>query len=225
MYEVVLYAAIATVVCVMLYSVLGKSVGRGPEQGIDPSKLFEAAKEDVAPMIEPVVTDPDIPALADIAKADASFAPAYFMDGAKGAYSMILEAFAEGDVDTLKALLTPSVFDVYEAAINDRNEKNLTQVTDLARLIDADIVDASKTGSIARISVRYSSELASALLDADGNTVEGDTDILAQVREVWTFERDLKSGDPNWLLGDVAPADNGDPQADPTPNTSDKPET
>lgn len=221
MFDVVLYAAIATVVCVMLYSVLGKSVGRGPEAGIDPTTLFDTPKDETSSAEEPEDTHPDIPALGEIAKADPSFSSGYFIDGAKGAYSLILESFAEGDRDTLKDLLTPSVFDVYEGAISDRESKNLTQVTDLARLIDAEIVDASKDGSLARISVQFDAELSSALLDADGQTIEGDPDILSLVSEVWTFERDLKSNDPNWCLGDVAPAEGGDPAADPAPNTTD----
>lgn len=219
MNDVILYAAIATLVCVMLYSVLGKSVGQGPESAIDP-KNFMGGNDDGDKSPEPRrESDQGIPGLSDIMNADRDFSPAGFLDGAKGAYSLILEAFAEGNREQLKDLLTPDVYEVYDAAITGREEQNLTQVTDLARLKDARIVDAEKAGSAARVSVEFDAELSSALMDADGQTVEGDPDMLASVSEVWTFERKLKSKDPNWLLSDVAPSDGDALEADPTPDT------
>lgn len=218
MSEVILYAAIATIVCVMLYSVLGKSVGQGPEAKFDP---FEKSAVDEAKtgFVPPVDTDPDNPGLGDIIAADPSFSPDEFLDGAKQAYSIILECFAEGDRDTLKELLTPDVFAIYNDAIDDREANNLKQVTDLARLKSAEIVDAEKSGRKAIIGVKFEAELSSAMLDADGTPVEGDPDLLAQVSEVWTFERVIKSKAANWYLSDVSPSEGDRLDADPTPDT------
>ena len=218
MYEVILYAAIATIVCVMLYSVLGKSVGQGPESGFDPTPLMDG-EDPSAGFVAPVETDHGVPGLADIIAADKEFSPAFFLDGAKGAYSMILEAFADGDRDTLQGLLTPDVYAVYIAAIEEREAKDLTQVTDLARLKSAELISGEVAGKTARISVKFEAEQSSALVDADGQTVQGDPDMLAQISEVWTFDRDLKSKDPNWLLSDVAPSEGDDLEVDPTPDT------
>lgn len=218
MNEVILYAAIATIVCVMLYSVLGKSVGQGPESAFDPKDLMNDAAPDMG-FAEIVESDQGIPGLKDIIAADASFSASGFLDGAKGAYGMILEAFAEGNREQLEELLTPDVYAVYAAAITDREEKNLTQVTDLARLKTAQILRGEKAGNVARIFVEYDAELSSALVDADGHTVEGDPDVLSSVTEVWTFERAFKSKDLNWLLCDVAPSEGDELAADPTPDT------
>jgi len=220
MYDVILWAAIATIVCVVFYSVLGKSVGQGPESGFDPSNIIDITGKTGEQKPQDLVDDLGFPALRDIARSDSGFTPDYFIDGAKGAYSLILEQFASGDKETLKELLTPDVYAVYAGAIDEREKNNLTQVTDLARLIDAEIVDASKTGSSAKIGVKFTSELSSALLDADGKTVEGDPDMLSRVSEVWTFERDLKSSDLNWRLSDVAPSSGDDLAADPSPDTT-----
>lgn len=218
MSEVILYAAIATIVCVMLYSVLGKSVGQGPEAKFDPFEK-SSGEEAKAGFVPPVETDPNNPGLADIISADPSFAPAEFLDGAKQAYSIILESFAEGDRDTLRDLLTPDVFAIYNEAIDAREADNLTQVTDLARLKSAEIVDAEKSGRKAIVSVKFEAELSSALLDSDGTPVEGDPDLLAQVSEVWTFERTIKSKDANWHLSGVSPSEGDVLEADPTPDT------
>jgi len=219
MYEVILFAAIATIVCALLYSVLGKSVGQGPESGFDPTEIFGTAKEEPVKALSPAIDDQGVPGLQDIFKGDTGFNPREFIDGAKTAYSMILEAFADADRDMLKNLLTPDVYAVYADAITDREAKNLRQVTDLARLIQAEIVHAERDGKLGYISVKYEAELASALMDAEGNVAQGDPDVLSSVSEVWTFERALASSDPTWRLSEVAPSEGDDLEADPTPDT------
>lgn len=219
MYEVILYAAIATIVCAMLYSVLGKSVGQDPTAGLDILTKPDTNPSEDSGFVPPVGADHKIPGINKIAAADRGFSPAQFTDGAKGAYSMILEAFASGDHEDLQALLTPSVYEVYAAAIKDRESRGLTQVTDLARLKSAEIVAAEKSGNKARISVQYEAEQSSALLDADGVSVEGDPDLLSNISEVWTFERDLKSNNPNWLLSDVAASTGDTMDVDTSPDT------
>jgi len=217
MYEVILYAAIATIVCVMLYTVLGKSVGQGPESGID---ITKGLSKSGAAIVPPVDENTSKTGLDAIAQADPDFSPAYFIDGAKAAYSMILEAFAAGDRDQLETLLSDDVYKVYAEAIDTREADNLTQVTDLGRLRRTAIKDSHLEGKLARISVLYEAELTSALLNAEGEVIQGDPDILSSVSEVWTFERNLKSSDINWRLSDVAPSEGDELEADPTPDTS-----
>ena len=221
MYEVILYAAIATIICVMLYTVLGKSVGQGPESGFDADKAIKNFQNKDNKVVQLNTPAGPPTGLEAIAAADANFSPAYFMDGAKAAYSMILEAFAAGDKEQLESLLTPDVYTTYLEAIEAREADGLTQVTDLGRLRKAMIKEAVLDGKMARIEVLYESELTSALMDKEGNVVQGDPDILSSISEIWTFERNVKSSDMNWRLSDVAPSEGeGDAlDADPTPDT------
>ena len=224
MVEVVLYAAIAAVICVAFYSVLGKSVGRGPDDAVDPEALT-AAKPDAANASE-MGAAPGLSAVDDgtglsaIAQVEPGFSPARFVDGAKTAYSMILEAFASGDRDTLQSLLTPDTYAVYDAAIADREAQGLTQVTDLGRLRTAQIVSGRVEDGDAVIRVLYEAEIASALRDASGELVDGDPDMLASVSEHWTFVRPVGSDDPTWRLAEVEPSEGDDLPADPTPDTT-----
>jgi len=112
-----------------------------------------------------------------------------------------------------------AVYKVYEEAIVAREADNLTQVTDLGRLRKASIKEAVLEGKLARIEVLYEAELTSALMDAEGNVIQGDPDVLSSISEVWTFERNLKSSDINWRLSDVAPNEGDTLEADPTPDT------
>lgn len=231
MFEVILYAAIATVICVAFYSVLGKSVGRGPEDGFDPTELSKDQNGSDAQAVTGAALMPDASdALVDdkglvaIARAEPGFSPAQFTDGAKTAYSMILEAFASGDRETLQELLTEDVYAVYDAAITERDANTLTQVTDLGRLRACQIKESWIDGKTASIRVLYEADIASALRDADGNLIEGDPDMLASISEFWTYERELGSNDPTWRLAEVEPSEGDELAADPTPDTATDPD-
>lgn len=208
MQEIILYAVLALIVISMLYSVLGKDIGHGTDPTLDPKDILDkiASKPEVLDM-EPAYDGPGAVGIAAIRKADASFTVAGFLDGAKAAYGMILEAFADGDKETLAGLLNTEVNQAYADAIDDRIKKELRQTTDLARLISAEIVDAERSGKTGRIKVLYVAELATALLNKSGDIVDGDLDVLTRVREVWSYERTLASKNPNWILSSVEPHD------------------
>ncbi|MEE9272003.1 MAG: Tim44/TimA family putative adaptor protein [Robiginitomaculum sp.] len=206
MQEIILYGVLALIVAAMLYSVLGKNVGHRSETAVSPQDFLDKFNKDArSEQPELDYEGPGQEGLLKIAKADSNFSLPLFIDGAKAAYGMILEAFADGDRDTLKNLLNEDVKTAYFAAIDAREEKQLSQTTDLARLISADIIAADRNGKTGKIKVVYTAELATALLNKSGEIVEGDLDVLSRVREEWSFERTLGSKNPNWILSGVAP--------------------
>jgi len=219
-YEVIIFAVLATIVCVMMYSVLGKQVGKGEDDPLNLDKILKGkdnsqnAGSNVVPMTPATKT-----MFSPIQALDNDFTASHFIDGAKAAYSMILEAFASGDKEILKSLLTDDVYVVYEDAINSREAQNYRQVTDLGRLKTAKVQKVNMDGAIARIHVIYEAELTSALLNEAGDVVEGDPDVLSSISEVWEYERNLKSKDLNWRLADVVPSEGDSLEADPTPDT------
>ena len=232
MYDVLLYATLAVIVCTVLFSVLGRQIGRGPGDDSHaptrPEDVFGTTR-DFTPdraatgeaVVAPLSTLADAPAGVEAIRArDPEFDPAVFKDGATTAYSMVLEAFAEGDRDTLDMLLTPRMVDIYARAIADREAQNLTQVTDILRITDVDILAARLQGSEGEVDVAFHAELSSALMDSVGQAALGDPDVVANVREVWTFTRDLDSSDPTWRLADVAPEEGDALPADPAPDTT-----
>ena len=220
MFDVIIYAALATVVVIVFYSVLGKQTGFGgvPEEKSDPVDFgMEDPNRKKTPEPNPEI---ERLGLSGITRLDPSFSIAHFMTGATAAYSMILEAFANGDRDLLKDLLTPDTYAIYEEAITAREAAGQTQITDLGRLRKASIKAAKTEGSLAHISVLYEADLTSALRDADGELLMGDPDVLSSVSEVWEYERDMKGDDLNWRLANVEPSEGDDMEADPSPDTT-----
>ena len=62
------------------------------------------------------------------------------------------------------------------------------------------IVEASQDRGAAAIAVRFEADIAAVTRNKDGEVVAGSMSDAVQTRERWTFRRDLKSRDPNWLL-------------------------
>ena len=206
-------AGIAVFFAVKLYDVLGKPTGRSPEEhaASEPQgsrrDRSDATITQPSPAASPAYSGPAGEGLAEIADADPSFDPDEFLKGARQAYEMILTAFARGDRDTLENLLAPKVYKRYATAIEERESRGETQVTELERIRDAGLYEASLNGDRARVKVRFVAELANETRDSDGRVIAGDLSKLDTASEIWSFERDVTETDPNWKLTGVKPAE------------------
>jgi predicted lipid-binding transport protein (Tim44 family) len=138
--------------------------------------------------------------LRAVAAADRSFDPDTFLQGAKGAYEMIVTAFAEGDRKSLKNLLNREVYDGFVAAIGQRETRQEKIEFKFVGIDKADITEASQKNTTAQITVRFLSKLISATHDKDGKVVDGDPVHVGDVTDIWTFAREVTSRDPNWKL-------------------------
>ncbi len=138
--------------------------------------------------------------LRQIAQADPEFEPEKFLDGAKMAYEMIVQAFTQSDLETLKNLLSREVYAGFESSIHDREKQGAVMQTEFIGIDSADIVDAEKNGNEVRVTVKFVSELIQFTSDKDGKVLEGEPDVVREVVDIWTFGRDVTSRDPNWKL-------------------------
>lgn len=138
--------------------------------------------------------------LEAIADSDRNFTPKSFADGAKLAYEMIIDAFARGDRTALKNLLSREVFDGFSRAIDQREAAGHKVDQRFVGIDKATIAAAGTSGKKASITMRFVSELISATLAKDGTVIDGDLKEIREITDVWTFERDLNSRDPNWKL-------------------------
>lgn len=138
--------------------------------------------------------------LRKIVDVDPEFKPDDFLEGARSAYEYVVTAFAAGDRKTLKNLLSDDVFDGFSAAISDREDRKETIDFSFVGINKANIVMADMINEMARVQVNFKSELIQAIMDQEGRIVDGDPNAVDEVTDIWTFERDTSSGDPNWKL-------------------------
>jgi predicted lipid-binding transport protein (Tim44 family) len=138
--------------------------------------------------------------VAAIRAADPGFDPIGFAAGARAAFTTIVEAFAKGDSGPLRQLLDAQTFSSFEAAIRGRTERREKAETTLIGFEASDIAAAEMEGSFAQVTVRFVSEQINVVRNADGQIADGNPNEVQKVIDLWTFRRDTKSGDPNWLL-------------------------
>ncbi len=221
--DILLFAAVAAFLILRLRSILGKRTGaedaerwraRPPERTLDradkvPDNVtpFPGAPRptiDATPAAEAEAAPVGNPALQAgyeaIRRADPSFAPVEFVQGARGAFEMIVQAFAQGDTATLKPLLAPDVYEGFAKAIKDRLAAKHTLETTLVGIRSAAIVAAGMEGRFANVTVKFVTEQVNVTRDADGNVVDGDATKMTVLTDLWTFARDTRNRDPNWAL-------------------------
>jgi predicted lipid-binding transport protein (Tim44 family) len=214
--EIVLLAMVAAFLGMRLYSVLGRRTGH--EQEPLPRQPVKQQREQSVVQASAPAGDYSVPAnigeaknvepvaetgLRAIANADRRFDPMLFLEGARSAYAMILEAFWKGDKDQLRFLCDDDVYESFAEAIDARVERGEQLENRLIRIEDARIIDARYDHPIARIMVRFDADIASLLRDAGGNIIGGSMSDGVETHDIWTFFRDVKSGGRNWKLDET----------------------
>jgi predicted lipid-binding transport protein (Tim44 family) len=206
---IILFAMVAAFLALRLYAVLGKRTGA--EQPL-PKPADERLQAPPAPRTVdhvPEVRDPvagrHIEANAEtglraVIAADSSFDLAQFIEGAKSAYRMILEAYWKGDEETLQWLVQEDVRKAFGEAIAARKEAGHVLDNRLVSIERALIADASVENKVARITVRFDADIAAVTRDQDGNVIAGSMSDAVETHDIWTFARNLRSDDPNWKL-------------------------
>ncbi|MEL6169507.1 MAG: Tim44/TimA family putative adaptor protein [Pseudomonadota bacterium] len=141
-------------------------------------------------------------ALAAMKIAEPGFSVSEFLDGARGAYEMILMAFENGDIAEIRGFIDPEIADAFQSVVDQRNEAGLTVHANFVGIRELTLADASMNRDTAEgeITVRFVGEMTSVVKNADGDIVEGSATEIKRQRDVWTFARRLGVDDPNWIL-------------------------
>ena len=212
--EIVILALIAAFLGLRLYSVLGRRAeheeepvptrfergegGNAPRPTPPPVAELPRAGRDLAgfpPAIEQ--------GLREISAADRRFDLLSFLEGAKGAYAMVLEAFWRGDRDELRQLCDDDVYQSFADAIDAREAAGETLDHRLIRIEDTLVHAARLDGRIARIAVCFTADIAAVTRDKDGTMLAGSLDDAVESRDIWTFSRDVSSAAPDWVLDET----------------------
>ncbi len=167
------------------------------EQDGGPDEFDSKAEEEAALWAE---DSPVGAGLTNIKLADHNFDPGGFAEGAKGAYEMIVDAFAAGNRDALRPLLSDQVFDNFVGAMDEREDQGHSLETKIVAISAAEIVEAELKGKVAEVTVKFVSEMVSVSRDEDGEMLPDQPVGTREVTDIWTFARDTRNRDPNWQL-------------------------
>ena len=219
--DIIFFAVIAGFILLRLRRVLGRRTGHQPppsqqraadEANDNVVRLSEreAAEESAAEFTD-VPEDDSVDDLDDedqvlaaglsqIRDADRNFSRQGFLDGALGAFEIVIEAFAAGDTDRLRDLLDDDVYRPFSRVIDERQQAGHSHETTLISIDENVIIEAGMNGRIAVVTVRFVTQQINVTRDGEDAVVGGDPSHVATVTDLWTFERDTRSRSPNWKL-------------------------
>lgn len=211
--ELIFFALLSGYIFYRLWSVLGEESEEDKERREQKRRQFEAMIEDnIIPLPQRQVKNQKVDVdeenlksgvregLRLLQEREPDFNFSQFLSGAKAAYEMILEAFAKGDSETLKLLLSPKVYDAFSAEIEERIRRKETYAVTIESFdrVDVDAIEVYDTDAI--ISVRFRTHQIMTTQNATGEVIENKAGISIPVTEIWTFTRPIGSDQPNWYL-------------------------
>jgi predicted lipid-binding transport protein (Tim44 family) len=205
--DLLILAVIAAFIIYRLYLVLGQRSGfEGKDDekntnviSLDAERQKHKAKEFSKSQVEEI--PPAIRSgIQQITKLDPEFSLKDFTEGATAAFELIVEKYIQGDLVSLKKLLSPDLLEEFKKAINEREQKGQIFLNTLIKIEKVDVQEAHVSNNVAYLKVKYVSEQVPVLKDKTGNIIEGNPQQIDQIVDYWTFERNLKSSDPNWIL-------------------------
>ena len=217
--DILIYGVIAGFMVLWLRSVLGTHSDDEPQQRPNPFQESsqgeadtpadlsqqdahpETSEQALSPEIIEMISDKDVEAaLVNISKIDGNFDLEEFLENAKDAFAIIIEAFAEGDLKTLQEMLAQHVYVTFEEAISEREKRGESVEQDVHSVRDALIKKAWLEKKMVFITVRFVATETSVIKNGAGDVIAGDPNRVSEKIDVWTFGRNTKSGDPRWFL-------------------------
>ena len=190
--DLILLAMLAGFIILRLRNILGRKTGY---QGKSTNKFFSGKTE----------------ALKDIENNEAIKAgnidenvKKQFLKGAEIAYEKIIMSFAKGDKKSLKGLLEKNMFSRFSEVIDERKAKQLKYETTFIGLKSTKILEYKKIENIYKVTVNFISEIITCIKDKNDNVIEGSTDTIKTVNDVWKFSKNMWSQDPAWYLFDTS---------------------
>lgn len=206
--QLLVLAGIAVFLILKLKNVLGTREGyEKPPLPLDdprPKRTFEVIEGGPDRDITDHVGDGSAAAkaLAAMKLAEPGFSVNTFLQGARGAYEMILMAFEKGDLAKIRPFLSEDVLESFTAAVKAREDEGLTVEANFVGLREMALHEATfnRDTREAEISVRFTGELTSIVRNKAGEVIEGSPTEIKRQRDVWTFARKMGGDDPNWQL-------------------------
>ena len=206
--ELIILAGIAVFLFLRLKNVLGTREGfekpRMQPKTDSPKREFKVIDggedKDITDNVEK--NSKSANALKIIKEKDENFTVNEFLSGARSAYEWILMSFEKNEMDDIRDLLSEEVAEAFDSVVEQRVYQGLTIEAEFIGVREMKLVDADynlKTDT-AEIVVSFVGEITSVVKNASGEIIEGDSKKIKRQKDTWTFSKNIKSSDPNWLL-------------------------
>ena len=188
--DIILLAMIAGFIFLRLRGILGKRSG------------FEGK---VSPSFDKIIKDIKVNQTTNLNDKFDDKAKKEFLNGAKIAYETIITDFSDNDnkLTTSKPLLNNQIFNQFNDALKERNERGHFAEITFIGINSASIKEHKKIGKILNVTVDFIAEVITCIKDKDKKIVSGSPEKIKKIYDTWVFSRDITSNNPNWQLVNI----------------------
>ena len=125
-----------------------------------------------------------------------------FLKGAKIAYETIITDFSDNDNKLIasKSLLSKQIYNQFNKALKERSLRGHFAEITFIGIKSADIKEHKKIDKVLQVTVDFVSEIITCIRDKEKKIISGNPDKIKTIYDTWTFSRDMRSNNPNWLL-------------------------
>ena len=185
--DIILLAMIAGFIFLRLRGILGKRSGFDGKAVTEFEKILNKTRQEKS-FVKPEVFD-------EIAQKE-------FIKGAKIAYETIITDFSDSDnkLTLSKALLSKDIFDQFNKALDERNQRNHVAEITFIGIESAIIKKHEKIDKILKVTVEFIAEVITCVRDKDKKIISGDPEKIKKIYDTWVFSRNINSKNPNWQL-------------------------
>ena len=185
--DIILLAMIAGFIFLRLRGILGKRTG------------FEGK---VSPSFDKIIKDIKVNQTTKVNDKFDDEAKKEFLNGAKIAYETIITDFSDNDnkLTTSKPLLNNQIFNQFNDALKERNERGHFAEITFIGINSASIKEHKKIGKVLNVTVDFIAEVITCIKDKEKKIVSGDPQKIKKIYDTWVFSRDTTSNNPNWQL-------------------------
>ena len=198
--DIIIFAIIAVFLIYRLKNILGEKTGYDPADDDNKKYKQEKSASNVVELVNSKNANTIEEKIALIIKLDNSFSPNEFLEGAKIFFGMVVKSFVDGNLENIKSYVKSSLVDNFQTAISERLKEKETLIIDIIKIQNTEIKDVSINNNIINIQVLFESKQIKALKDKNNKVIDGDIKKDILVKDLWKFERDIKSIDKNWTL-------------------------
>lgn len=186
----IVFIALSAFIAYRLYSVLGARTGEERQrdiEGLQRAKQQPGPVADVEQEAPPAKSLPPVSGPAEpLRAADPAFDERSFIEGARAAYELIVEAFASGDLKSIRRFLSQSVYEAFRAAVAERDAAGRHTDLKFVGIEDAKIASARvEDGTMIAVTDFVSNQVRTTV-DRKGAIIEGDPARIDVVKDRWT---------------------------------------
>lgn len=202
--DIIIFAVIAIYLIYRLKNILGQNTGfdqKSESENLDNKKFNNVVKlKNLNASKDKSIHEKKIKTI------DETFSEDEFIDGAKVFFKMVIENFVKGNLSSISKYISKDLLKSFEKAIKDRNNDNEILIIDLLNIKSISIQNVEISNKKIKISVLFETEQIKALKDQNNKIIDGNLKTSITVRDIWGFEKDIKSTDVNWTLVETGTA-------------------